>query len=461
MCKFVYFVAQKHRSSSKFSLQSWVGGFSGKNSSPHPVNKNSRNDRSKSHPPTSGGSYAVHTQNNTENSITTSIGDDGGSHCTDICMVRQDTEFPKSSVLHVTDSHGGSGDCEKVSHKDTPGVVQKIKWGDLEDDNLVLNKSANGVEIKFGNIGEVDLGVSEKNEVKHDLASHISSSQDTQVNKLVAVSVREEEASHQALLSTNEVKLSRVSHQDLNREIREDLELLSDSEATVCLVTDDSNCKDIGTGHNKLVNDHSSSFNSPSCEEAGTEPKVQKAVELPEVENSELHEAAGKNEFSSSPMIVQDAELVSTETSGPENSGGSSDPVEDAQIEQGSGTHNVQVVSVPSEGETGESKERFRQRLWCFLFENLNRAVDELYLLCELECDLEQMKEAILVLEEAASDFKELNARVEEFEEVKRLSSQSVDGMPVTMKSDHCRPHALSWEVSLEYVFLPSNCQIL
>ncbi|VFQ82133.1 unnamed protein product [Cuscuta campestris] len=107
-------------------------------------------------------------------------------------------------------------------------------------------------------------------------------------------------------------------------------------------------------------------------------------------------------------------------------------------------THNIGAAEA---GESGESKERFRQRLWCFLFENLNRAVDELYLLCELECDLEQMKEAILVLEEAASDFKELNSRVNEFENIKRTSSHLIDGTPLVMKSDHRRPHALSWEV--------------
>ncbi|KAL4036190.1 hypothetical protein IC575_004917 [Cucumis melo] len=419
-------VKKKHRSSSKFSVQSWVGGFSGKNlsnslRSTNLVNKNLRNDRSnsKSHPPTTGGSYAVYTQSNAENCVATAIGDDGGSYSPDKCMVRQDTEFPKSSVLHIADSNAGSGECEKVSHRDMPGVVQKIKWGDLEDDSLVLNNSANGVEIKFGNIGEVDLGVSEKNEVKHDLASTVSSSVDTQVNALVAASVRDEEASHQTLLSTNEINSCQVSHQDINREFIEDLKVLSNNEVTVCSVIDGSNFKDTRNENTKPVDNHISNFDSPSCEEAGTEPKVQKVIKLHEVENPVL----------------------------PETSGGSSDSVEEPQIEQGSGTHNVQVVSAPSEGATGESKERFRQRLWCFLFENLNRAVDELYLLCELECDLEQMKEAILVLEEAASDFKELNTRVEEFEEVKRLSSQSIDGMPITMKSDHCRPHALSWEV--------------
>lgn len=105
----------------------------------------------------------------------------------------------------------------------------------------------------------------------------------------------------------------------------------------------------------------------------------------------------------------------------------------------------VHIMSAigPGEIEAGESKERFRQRLWCFLFENLNRAVDELYLLCELECDKDQMKEAVLVLEEAASDFKDLNSRVLEFEKVKKSS----DNPPITMKSEQRRPHVLSWEV--------------
>lgn len=93
-------------------------------------------------------------------------------------------------------------------------------------------------------------------------------------------------------------------------------------------------------------------------------------------------------------------------------------------------------------------KERFRERLWCFLFENLNRAVDELYLLCELECDMEQMKEAVLVLEESASDFSELKTRVERFENTRRTTCQSPkDGTLANGKTDHRRPHALSWEV--------------
>jgi hypothetical protein len=43
--------------------------------------------------------------------------------------------------------------------------------------------------------------------------------------------------------------------------------------------------------------------------------------------------------------------------------------------------HDEALASTDFGSKTAKSKERFRQRLWCFLFENLNRDVDELYLL--------------------------------------------------------------------------------
>ncbi|KAL0421990.1 UNVERIFIED_CONTAM: hypothetical protein Slati_3221900 [Sesamum latifolium] len=55
--------------------------------------------------------------------------------------------------------------------------------------------------------------------------------------------------------------------------------------------------------------------------------------------------------------------------------------------------------------------------------------------------------EASLVLEEAASDFRELKSRVEKFEKSKRSTSHGADGTPLIMQPDHRRPHALSWEV--------------
>uniref|UniRef100_A0ACD6A749 Uncharacterized protein n=1 Tax=Avena sativa TaxID=4498 RepID=A0ACD6A749_AVESA len=109
--------------------------------------------------------------------------------------------------------------------------------------------------------------------------------------------------------------------------------------------------------------------------------------------------------------------------------------------------HGHAMVSVDSGGEIAESKERFRQRLWCFLFENLNRAVDELYLLCELECDMEQINESMLVLDEAISDFQELKSRAEHFDNTKKSPGLPKEGMPMAVKADHRRPHSLSWEV--------------
>lgn len=106
------------------------------------------------------------------------------------------------------------------------------------------------------------------------------------------------------------------------------------------------------------------------------------------------------------------------------------------------------------ENQSIESKERFRQRLWCYLFENLNRAIDELYFLCELECDMDQILEALLVLKEAGLDFNELKSRVEGFEKVRKQScaSQILCGANLESsfagKVEHRRPHAIAWEVS-------------
>nr|XP_043635633.1 uncharacterized protein LOC122606826 isoform X2 [Erigeron canadensis] len=147
-------------------------------------------------------------------------------------------------------------------------------------------------------------------------------------------------------------------------------------------------------------------------------------------------EASGsENVTSQDSSLLHDSEIMSNEK-----------PIAGVQLTpELNDVPGVPIMDATDSGQTeeGESKERFRQRLWCFLFENLNRAVDELYLLCELECDKDQMKEAVLVLEEAASDFKELKCRVEEFEKVKKLS----DNPTMTMKSEQRRPHALSWEV--------------
>ncbi|TKW29811.1 hypothetical protein SEVIR_3G420000v4 [Setaria viridis] len=177
-----------------------------------------------------------------------------------------------------------------------------------------------------------------------------------------------------------------------------------------------------------------------------------------------------------SPIIIQGTETPSDDTIGPLdahetpesmlNVSGSAASTDSVSLPCSSNDHEVPVTSssvastesrtlLPNHApasadfgsETAESKERFRQRLWCFLFENLNRAVDELYLLCELECDMEQINESILVLEEAISDFQELKSRAEHFDNTKKSPGVPKEGMPMAVKADHRRPHALSWEV--------------
>ncbi|XP_050226152.1 uncharacterized protein LOC126675540 isoform X2 [Mercurialis annua] len=186
--------------------------------------------------------------------------------------------------------------------------------------------------------------------------------------------------------------------------------------------------------------------------DAGTVVKIQLPV-ISEVNEPQISEVSVRNRKSSPALVARDRKSLAREKYGSEILGqstkialveGCSNPPDTAVNNELLKAH---TVSPFEDGGTNESKERFRERLWCFLFENLNRAVDELYLLCELECDVDQMKEAILVLEEAASDFKDLTTRVQEFENVKRSSSQSIDGIRTPLKSDHRRPHALSWEV--------------
>ncbi|KAJ7564334.1 hypothetical protein O6H91_02G013300 [Diphasiastrum complanatum] len=104
-------------------------------------------------------------------------------------------------------------------------------------------------------------------------------------------------------------------------------------------------------------------------------------------------------------------------------------------------------------GDLGANKERFRQRLWCYLFENLNRAVDELYFLCELECDMDQIREALLVLDEAGVDFKDLKARIKGFNKLKKSPDvthtlhSANGGSNMSARLEHHRPHAIAWEV--------------
>lgn len=70
-----------------------------------------------------------------------------------------------------------------------------------------------------------------------------------------------------------------------------------------------------------------------------------------------------------------------------------------------------------------------RQKLWNYLFRNINHAVDELYCMCELESSIEQCEMAARVLTECQTDFQALADRL-------RLQSHAPEN-----------PKAMAWEV--------------
>ncbi|KAL5544567.1 hypothetical protein UlMin_008351 [Ulmus minor] len=416
-------VKKKHRNSSKFSLQSWVGGFSGKNS----LNP-----------------YTAHSQRCGANSIV------NNQHVPSLDYgAKLNAECSMSSPSHVVNSGGtGSGikSSEKVPQKDKPNVVHKINQGGQEDIGSVLHpESRVGAGIKFGDIGDDNLMVHSENEKDCKLVSCVcTNSQENQSGATAGDSF-----SHQVHPKTPMEQQSEENDKESNGRSVENAEKLIMDEEPVDQNTNASNCKVIHVEHVKQVNDVSLNNSTSSGTEAGIGVKVQEPIITPEVSDREMSEVSTLKGGSQEPVVItnypdDDVPGISRESLLTASIG-------DHGVVLNSTIHdnmsNTQHINTLGECDTVESKERFRQRLWCFLFENLNRAVDELYLLCELECDMEQMKEAVLVLEEAASDFKNLNTRVEEFENLKRSSSQLNNGVPINLKTDHRRPHALSWEV--------------
>ncbi|XVF50040.1 hypothetical protein PTKIN_Ptkin04bG0063100 [Pterospermum kingtungense] len=389
-------VKKKHRSSSKFSVQSWVGGLSTKNA------KNLRGQPS--------------------------LNEKGGT-LQGKCIPQLQTSGGNSDVH----SRGQS----KVLSKDKPHIVHKIKWGDLEDDVLLAHDENNiGAEIKFGDIEDDNVPGCWKHENTGN--SLLGSSCTNLQEKTVAASMNVENHSSQLSPLTPKDETVEEACNVVNEISSEVVETQSDSDK---IISGDDGYKEINTEHIKPIQDYQVDSSFLSCQAIGTVLRPEVPDVTLEVDRPETSEVPIVDGDSCIEMVSQDVVSLPPENGGPETM---TNCVQDGRKPDLS---KAQIISALGEGDAGESKERFRERLWCFLFENLNRAVDELYLLCELECDLEQMKEAILVLEEAASDFKELITRVEEFENVKKSSSQLVDGVPVTLKSDHRRPHALSWEV--------------
>lgn len=463
---FVLILVQKHRSSSKFSLHGWVGGFSGKQTSKVLHSQPSSNVKRGHSNANSGvqglkarGDFVVHGVS-TVTDYTYKKNDDS---TLDKCVVSQNTECPKSAVIGVVEVTGSdcrTRDDQERPQKDTTDVPQKIKWGDLDDGVLILDHGNNvGAEIKFGGF-ENDNLICRKAEIGDGSVSCIASCSDPENIKLMVTCVQEDHVLQEplSLPQRNESfeedckEVNEVSSKDVNIQMMNENIASPSSDFSCC---GKANCENINEINNDLLGSNCPSIQdvSAAIDDAGTVELLAPSI-IYDSGDAVISEVSVVDRGSRSVAISQDSESLSPGKFGrgsmrqstvTDSNGDHVNQRMDSIVDEVS---KEQIMSTIDAGEAVESKERFRQRLWCFLFENLNRSVDELYLLCELECDLEQMKEAILVLEEAASDFKELKSRVEEFEKVKKSSSQLSDA-PMTMKSDQRRPHALSWEVRM------------
>lgn len=96
----------------------------------------------------------------------------------------------------------------------------------------------------------------------------------------------------------------------------------------------------------------------------------------------------------------------------------------------------------------------FPPEMTCRALQNLGLSIDELYFLCELECDEAHMREAMQVLSEAGDDFRELKARVEKQDRFER-ERRATRGLPVV----HRRNRAIAWEVRGELLSRVGMCE--
>ena len=328
----------------------------------------------------------------------------------------------------VADCSSHSATSSSLGHFDEKsGTVPKIKWGNLDDDALVISKCC------ADSSGNALVGCSQLASLNDGSAVNISGA-------LLNISVEESAAAIDPLPEkTAYESISRESHEENCREVteipREDL-MGASGNVSCCADDGEAHVESLNTSHcEDGVDSATSTISCAPCSSV-----VSHEMSLPESQSFNNNHQDSELALSMLPVIANAPTEESLSTAG--NAPLPLDNVV-ATIEEHLPLKDD--ITVIDDGRD-ESKERFRQRLWCFLFENLNRAIDELYLLCELECDIEQMDEATLVLDEAGSDFKELKSRVEDFEHCKRLPSQLVrDGMA---RPDHRRPHALSWEVT-------------
>ncbi|KAL1818369.1 hypothetical protein ACET3Z_013238 [Daucus carota] len=444
-------VKKKHRSSSKFSLHGWVGGLSGKpapkafQSQPSLDKRRSSIDSGSQNLKASEGSVVQDVSNVVDHSSVTNK-----DSTLDKCVVSNKCATSVVKTVEGLSSDGRPGDDQKISGKDV--VIQKIKWGDLDDEVLIMDSgNIYGAHIKFGGF-ENDNLVSRKAETGAVSGTCMPSS--CKPGKSTFITAKCEDEHMQKPLFSPQAK-------SFQEELKEGNEVAS-NEVDIQITYDHrpSSANDVlGSERANYVHTNSEPSNSSCPYNESSTPKVEAVLNMEPLASDVICET-GAAVIPEVAIIDESSstvtDVVPSATALPEKSGGGSPRQSNTpEFNEDCMDLGTQLVAngfseVPldiGKYEAVESKERFRQRLWCFLFENLNRSIDELYLLCELECDTEQMKEAVLVLEEAAFDFKELKSRVVEFETVKKASPKLNDGAPMTLKSDQRRPHSLSWEV--------------
>ncbi|WOL01711.1 hypothetical protein Cni_G10428 [Canna indica] len=367
------------------------------------------------------------------------------------CAALKDVDNSVGLKVKITEREVGTKTIEKVTQNKMSVNVSKIKWGDLEDATFNSHDYSQNISLSVkaasGDLASCNLLECGNSEKENDSILDVPSCNTLLAEEVTMSSPYVEQLPSQILASDihqDSVELTWKEVKEFPSEAV-DVGIVNQNKAFGSLsVNLDTVAKTTNETGFDLVSSDIKTVNSPASPVQGIVQVIPQDPH-PQLTDKVLDTAKSSYANVSSGMMAGLGDGITPSRSDSEAL--MHMPAAAAAEIQNELHDGLTVGAGLVNCEPGESKERFRQRLWCFLFENLNRSVDELYLLCELECDMEQMNEALLVLEEATSDFRELKCRVGDFESTKSSSQLSKEGNPMIVKADHRRPHALSWEV--------------
>ncbi|CAF0765123.1 unnamed protein product, partial [Brachionus calyciflorus] len=72
---------------------------------------------------------------------------------------------------------------------------------------------------------------------------------------------------------------------------------------------------------------------------------------------------------------------------------------------------------------TKDKQSDIRARYWAYLFDNLKRAVDEIYKTCENDDSISECKEVVMILENCTNDFRSLISRIQLIKDYEKIKS--------------------------------------